>query len=74
MPTTITRCKLTFDSLGSYDLKVELYDAIDKGDLDEIIELLSKLEKIAAELASDDYGEINSLFKKATQIKRLSKL
>lgn len=66
--------RLDFDSLGSYDLKVELYDAIDNGNLDEIIELLSKLEKIAADLASDDYGEINALFKKATQIKRLSKL
>ena len=39
--------RLDFDSLGSYDIKVELFDAVEKGNLDEIIELLSKLEKIA---------------------------
>lgn len=66
--------RLDFESLGSYDLKVDLFSAIDRDDLDEIIELLSKLEKIAADLASDDYAEINALFRKATQIKRLSKL
>jgi len=63
--------RLDFDSLGSNNLKMDLLIAIQNNDFDKIVSLLSKLEEIAAHLESDDYAEINTLFSKAKNLKRL---
>lgn len=66
--------RLDFESLGCYELKLDLLQAIEDKNIDDIIELLSKLDEIAAELESEDYAEIKSLYTKATKLKRLVKL
>ncbi len=64
---------LDFDNLGGIEIKLDILKAIEENNFDDIVELLTKLEQIAASLESEDYGEIKSLHTKATRLKRLVK-
>lgn len=66
--------RLDFESLGCYDLKMDLINAIESKNIDLIEKLLSKLDEIATKMESDDLTEIKSLYAKSSQIKRMAKM
>ena len=66
--------RLDFDSLGCFDLKMDLISAIESKNIDLIEKLLLKLDEIAAKMESDDLTEIKSLYSKSSQLKRMAKM
>ena len=65
--------KFDFESLGLFDLKLEIKDALEERKYIKLIELTARLEEVAKSQNADNYEEARIISAKARQLQRLRK-
>ena len=65
--------KFDFESLGLFDLKLEIKDALEERKYIKLIELTARLEEVAKSQNADNYEEARIIYAKARQLQRLRK-
>ena len=63
--------KFDFESLGLFDLKLEIKDALEERKYIKLIELTARLEEVAKSQNADNYEEARIISAKARQLQRL---
>ena len=63
--------KFDFESLGLFDLKLEIKDALEERKYTKLIELTARLEEVAKSQNADNYEEARIISAKARQLQRL---
>ena len=63
--------KFDFESLGLFDLKLEIKDALEEIKYIKLIELTARLEEVAKSQNADNYEEARIISAKARQLQRL---
>ena len=65
--------KLDFESLGCFELKMEMLNAVEKKDFNRLSNIAIKLETIAKNRNSEDFAFVKNLCVKVQQLKRLAR-
>ena len=65
--------KLDFESLGCFELKMEMLNAVEKKDFNRLSDIAIKLETIAKNRNSEDFAFVKNLCVKVQQLKRLAR-
>ena len=63
--------KFDFESIGLFDLKLEIKDALEERKYIKLIELTARLEEVAKSQHADNYEEARIISAKARQLQRL---